>query len=40
LSEGIRADHFKIDNLRQRLDVLRQDPWHDIGKLKQKLPSP
>ena len=23
LSEGIRADHFKIDNLRQRLDVLK-----------------
>jgi bifunctional non-homologous end joining protein LigD len=40
LSEGIRADHFKIDNLRQRLDVLKQDPWHDIGKLKQRLPRP
>jgi bifunctional non-homologous end joining protein LigD len=38
LSEGIRADHFKIDNLRQRLDVLKQDPWHEISKVKQKLP--
>ncbi len=39
LSEGIRPDHFKIDNLRQRLDVLKQDPWHEIGKVKQKLPA-
>jgi bifunctional non-homologous end joining protein LigD len=39
LSEGIRPDHFKIDNLRQRLDVLKQDPWREIGKVRQKLPS-
>src|SRR5207302_8835018 len=25
LSDGIRADHFKIDNLRQRLDVLKDE---------------
>jgi bifunctional non-homologous end joining protein LigD len=40
LSEGIRADHFKIDNLRQRLDSLRRDPWEGAGKIKQKLPGP
>ena len=39
LSEGIRPDHFKIDNLRQRLDVLEQDPWREIGKVRQKLPA-
>ena len=39
LSEGIRPDHFKIDNLRQRLDVLKQDPWREIGKVRQKLPA-
>ena len=38
LSEGIRADHFRIDNLRQRLAGLKQDPWRDLGKLKQTLP--
>jgi bifunctional non-homologous end joining protein LigD len=40
LSEVIRADHFKIDNLRQRLDNLKRDPWHDISKIRQKLPVP
>jgi bifunctional non-homologous end joining protein LigD len=40
LSEAIRADHFKIDNLRQRLDNLKRDPWHDISKIRQKLPVP
>ena len=39
LSEGVRADHFKIDNLRQRLDVLRDDPWPDFFTLRQRLPS-
>jgi bifunctional non-homologous end joining protein LigD len=38
LSGGLRADHFKIDNLRQRLDNLRRDPWQDIGLIRQKLP--
>jgi bifunctional non-homologous end joining protein LigD len=38
LSETIRADHFKIDNLRQRLDVLKEDPWADLFKLMQRLP--
>jgi bifunctional non-homologous end joining protein LigD len=38
LSEQIRADHFRVDNLRQRLDVLKEDPWADLFTLKQKLP--
>jgi bifunctional non-homologous end joining protein LigD len=38
LSQGIRADHFKIDNLRQRLDVLKQDPWEGIATVRQALP--
>jgi bifunctional non-homologous end joining protein LigD len=38
LSETIRADHFKIDNLRQRLDVLKEDPWADLFTLRQQLP--
>jgi bifunctional non-homologous end joining protein LigD len=38
LSEGVRADHYKIDNLRQRLDVLREDPWPDFFSIRQRLP--
>jgi bifunctional non-homologous end joining protein LigD len=38
LSETIRADHFKIDNLRQRLDVLKDDPWPGFFTLRQRLP--
>jgi bifunctional non-homologous end joining protein LigD len=38
LSEGIRADHFKIDNLRQRLKFLDADPWEGFFKLKQRIP--
>ncbi len=38
LSEGVRADHFKIDNLRQRLDVLKDDPWPDFFTIRQRLP--
>jgi len=38
LSEQIRADHFRIDNLRQRLSVLKDDPWPEFFTLKQRLP--
>jgi bifunctional non-homologous end joining protein LigD len=36
LSEGIRGDHFTVDNLPQRLDFLKRDPWPDFLKLKQR----
>ena len=39
LSEGIRADHFQIDNLRQRMKFLDADPWEGFFKLKQRIPS-
>jgi bifunctional non-homologous end joining protein LigD len=38
LSEQIRADHFRIDNLHQRLSVLKDDPWPEFFTLKQRLP--
>jgi bifunctional non-homologous end joining protein LigD len=38
LSESVRADHFRIDNLRQRLAVLKQDPWAEMFSIQQKLP--
>ena len=39
LSDDIRADHFKIGNLRQRLDVLKEDPWQDFFTIRQWLPA-
>jgi bifunctional non-homologous end joining protein LigD len=39
LSEAIRADHFRIDNLRQRLDILKEEPWPEFFTLRQSLPS-
>jgi bifunctional non-homologous end joining protein LigD len=38
LSEGLRSDHFTVDNLRRRLGFLRHDPWRDIAKIRQKIP--
>ncbi|MGE0007991.1 MAG: DNA ligase D [Parvibaculaceae bacterium] len=38
LGTGIRADHFTIDNLRQRLGHRRRDPWAGFFSLRQKLP--
>ena len=38
LSEGMRADHFRIGNLRQRLAVLKDDPWPSFFTLRQRLP--
>jgi bifunctional non-homologous end joining protein LigD len=38
LSHGVRADHFRIDNLRQRMDFLSSDPWGDIVTVRQTLP--
>jgi bifunctional non-homologous end joining protein LigD len=38
LETGIRANHFSIDNLRQRLSHRRRDAWAGFFELKQKLP--
>jgi len=34
----VRPDHFKIGNIRQRLDVLKEEPWPDFFTLRQRLP--
>jgi bifunctional non-homologous end joining protein LigD len=39
LSESVRADHFRIGNLRQRLAVLKDDPWPGFFTLRQRLPT-
>lgn len=38
LSDAIRADHYTVTNLQQRLDHLRRDPWEGFFTLKQSLP--
>jgi bifunctional non-homologous end joining protein LigD len=37
LSEGLRSDHFTVDNLRERLDFLRRDPWEGFFELRQEI---
>jgi bifunctional non-homologous end joining protein LigD len=37
LSEGLRSDHFTVDNLRERLDFLKHDPWEGFFKLRQRI---
>jgi bifunctional non-homologous end joining protein LigD len=38
ISEGLKADHFTVDNIGHRLRFLKSDPWEGFFKLKQKLP--
>ena len=35
----LMADKFNLGTVRARLARLRQDPWKEIGKIKQKLPA-
>ncbi len=37
LGEDVRADTFNVRNLQQRLGGLKDDPWKDYWKLKQKI---
>ena len=38
LSDKIRSDHFRVDNLRQRLSSRKHDPWEGFFEVKQQLP--
>ena len=38
LSHEIKSDHFNIDNLRRRLDFMKNDPWRELPKTRQRLP--
>ena len=31
LEKGVRSDHFKLGNLRQRVDFLKEDPWRELA---------
>ncbi|HSL04660.1 MAG TPA: DNA ligase D [Nitrospiraceae bacterium] len=37
LSVDVRSDHFTVDNVVERLNGLKQDPWRDYFTVKQKL---
>lgn len=37
LSPGVRADHFRVDNLRQWLRFLASDPWQGFFDLRQRI---
>jgi bifunctional non-homologous end joining protein LigD len=39
LNARLSPDKFTVRNLHQRLARLRHDPWHDLSRIKQKLPS-
>src|SRR5262245_52936827 len=32
------GNQYTVLNLGKRLGSLKQDPWHDVGRVKQKLP--
>lgn len=38
LSTGIRANHFTVENLRQRLDFMKRDAWEGFFEARQLLP--
>jgi bifunctional non-homologous end joining protein LigD len=38
LSDRIRSDQFRVDNVRQRLKTLKRDPWQGFFDVKQQLP--
>jgi bifunctional non-homologous end joining protein LigD len=38
LSEGLRSDHFTIDNVRHRLAFLKDDPWPGFSTIRQRIP--
>jgi bifunctional non-homologous end joining protein LigD len=40
LSSAIKPNQFTVENLPARLQRLRKDPWAELFKIKQRLPSP
>ncbi len=38
ISEGLKADHYTVDNLAHRLKFLKRDPWEGFFTIKQRLP--
>jgi bifunctional non-homologous end joining protein LigD len=40
LSEGLKADHYTVDNIGHRLRYLQRDPWEGLFKIRQRVPAP
>jgi bifunctional non-homologous end joining protein LigD len=40
LDRTTAANQYTVLDLPKRLERLKQDPWQDIGRVKQKLPDP
>jgi bifunctional non-homologous end joining protein LigD len=40
LAEGVRADSFTVRNMAERMQKLGEDPWKEIGAVKQSLTAP
>jgi bifunctional non-homologous end joining protein LigD len=40
LSEGLKADHYTVDNIGHRLRYLQRDPWEGFFKIRQRVPAP
>src|SRR5262245_44236401 len=38
LSESLRSDHFTLSNIRHRLQHLKDDPWPNFFKIRQRIP--
>lgn len=38
ISEGLKADHFTVGNIRHRLRFLKRDPWNGFFKIRQRAP--
>jgi len=39
LSESLKSDHFTVDNVRHRLEFLKNDPWPGFFTLRQRIPN-
>ncbi len=37
LSAAIKPDHFRVDNIPSRLASLDEDPWAEIGEVRQAI---
>jgi bifunctional non-homologous end joining protein LigD len=40
LAEGVRANTFTVRNMAARMAVLREDPWKEMGAMRQSLTAP
>jgi bifunctional non-homologous end joining protein LigD len=40
ISEGLKADHYTVDNIGHRLRFLKRDPWDGFFKIRQRMPTP